>query len=211
MHNIKIQQLAQTDFAETCALMQAFTAGRKEETPDELWVTEHQPVYSLGLNRKNTALPLRHDIPVVHCDRGGKITYHGPGQLIIYGLLDLSRYGFTIRDWVTVLEQSVISLLAEYGVEAVAKKSAPGVYVDGAKIASLGLRMKRNYCYHGLSLNVAMDLTPFDAIDPCGYANLPITQMRDLGIEVTMSEVSARLLVIIRQQIAASFRRKSNA
>ncbi len=173
--------------------MQKFTASRTSATPDELWVTSHPPVYSLGLNRKQVKPPLRQDIPLVHCDRGGKITYHGPGQLIVYGLMDFSRYGFTIRDWVSVLEQSVVSLLRQNGLSANTDNAAPGVYVDGAKIASLGLRMKKHYCYHGLSINVDMDLSPFQAIDPCGYAGLPVTQCKDLGIDLNMAAVAERL------------------
>lgn len=200
MTEIRIRQLGETDFEDVCQQMQQFTLNRRPETPDELWVTSHQPVYSLGLNRKQVNPPLREDIPLVHCDRGGKITYHGPGQLIVYGLIDLSRYGFNIRDWVSVLEQSVVSLLMAYGLSASTDKHAPGVYVDGAKIASLGLRMKKHYCYHGLSVNVDMDLSPFQAIDPCGYAGLPVTQCKDLGIDLNMTQVAEVLLSAIQSQ-----------
>jgi len=198
---IAIKTLGETDFAQVCAQMQDFTAQREASTVDQLWLTTHPPVYSLGLNRKSVALPLRDDIPLVECDRGGKITYHGPGQLIIYGLIDLSRYGFSIRDWVSCLEQSVIDLLNSHGIEASAKKSAPGVYVGGAKIASLGLRMKKHYCYHGLSLNVDMDLSPFDAIDPCGYANQPVTQLADLGIQMPMTTIADALVSRLTQTL----------
>lgn len=192
--SICVKNLGVTDFAQVCHDMQAFTANRDDTTQDEIWITQHPPVYSLGLNRKNTRLPWREDIPVINCDRGGKITYHGPGQLIMYVLLDLTRYQLTIRQLVTMLEHAVIELLAEHGVTSEAKKDAPGVYVKEAKIASLGLRMKKNYCYHGLSLNVDMDLTPFDSIDPCGYQGLAVTQMRDLGIVDSIQSVSDRLI-----------------
>ena len=165
-----LRHLGLTDFEMTWHEMQRFTAKRTIDTPDELWVTEHSPVYTLGLNRKTVRLPIRNDIPLVNTDRGGKITYHGPGQLIIYVLLDLKRHNLSIRKLVSLLENAVIELLADYGQLAAAKTDAPGVYVQDAKIASLGLRIKHNCCYHGLSLNVNMDLKPFEAIDPCGYA-----------------------------------------
>lgn len=202
MTAICIKQLGQTDFATCCEQMQQFTASRTPKTPDEIWVTEHPPVYSLGLNRKNVKPPLRDDIPVVACDRGGKITYHGPGQLIIYGLMDFSRYGLTIRDWVSILEGSVVVLLEQQGIEATTDQSAPGVYVKGAKIASLGLRMKKHFCYHGLSVNVGMDLSPFQAIDPCGYANLPVTQLEDLALDLTMATVADQLTAYIQAECA---------
>lgn len=203
MAAIQIQQLGETDFAETCQRMQQFTASRSAQTADEFWITTHPAVYSLGLNRKSVKPPLRDDIPVVACDRGGKITYHGPGQLILYGLMDFSRYGLTIRDWVSLLEGSVVALLKQHGMHATTDNSAPGVYVDGAKIASLGLRMKKHYCYHGLSLNIDMDLSPFQAIDPCGYANLPVTQLKDLGINLTMDEVAEQLVTYLQAQCAS--------
>ncbi|MDD2832509.1 MAG: lipoyl(octanoyl) transferase LipB [Methylotenera sp.] len=200
--SILIKHLGVTDFENICQAMQQFTAARTSNTPDEIWVTEHLPVYSLGLNRKNATPPARHDIPLVHTDRGGKITYHGPGQIVIYTLLDLSRYQLNIRNLVSLLEATVIELLADFQVTASAKKDAPGVYVSlqntpadtEAKIASLGLRVKNNTCYHGLSLNVDMDLSPFNAIDPCGYAGLTMTQTKDLGISAS-TQVMADLLL----------------
>ena len=174
--------------------MQEFTAARTANTADELWITEHQAVYTLGLNRKNVRLPANNDIPVVLTDRGGKITYHGPGQVIIYTLLDLKRNKLDIRSLVSLLENTVIKLLASYQLKAAARADAPGVYVDGAKIAALGLRIKNNYCYHGLSFNVNMDLTPFKAIDPCGYVGLEVTQTNDLGIEANMEQIGESLL-----------------
>lgn len=194
-----VRHLGLTDFESTCQAMQHFTAERTNGTPDELWLTEHTPVYTLGLNRKQVRLPARDDIPVINTDRGGKITYHGPGQIIIYALLDLSRNKLNIRSLVSLLENAVIELLADEGVIATAKKDAPGVYVTGkdgqsAKVASLGLRIKNNCCYHGLSLNVDMDLTPFEAIDPCGYAGLKITQTKSLGIAPNAQHMSKLLL-----------------
>jgi lipoyl(octanoyl) transferase len=191
--------------------MQSFNANRIADTPDELWLTEHQPVYSLGLNRRQVRLPQRDDIPTVLTDRGGKITYHGPGQIVVYILADLQRRHLNIRTLVSLLENTVIELLAEHGVDAVAKKDAPGVYVqlnDGqeAKIASLGLRVKNNCCYHGLSLNVDMDLSPFAAIDPCGYAGLKITQTKDLGIAADIQTLNEQLL----QKLNANFEQLQN-
>lgn len=196
-----IRHLGQTDFLETCDAMQSFTAARDANTPDEIWMTEHPPVYSLGLNRKQIRMPSREDIPVVHCDRGGKMTYHGPGQIIMYVLLDMRRYGLNIRQLVTCMENAVIGVLKQHGIVAIAKKNAPGVYVHDAKIAALGLRMKKHYCYHGLSVNLNMDLLPFSAIDPCGYAGLAVTQMHDLGITETFQTVSNQLLASFESQL----------
>ncbi|NOS95813.1 MAG: lipoyl(octanoyl) transferase LipB [Methylotenera sp.] len=182
-----IRRLGVTEFEAISLAMQTFTAARTGSTPDEVWLTEHPPIYTLGLNRKNVRQPARDDIAVINTDRGGKITYHGPGQVVIYVLLDLTRRKLNIRSLVSLLENTVIELLADYGVSATSQKDAPGVYVQLkdtqiAKIASLGLRIKNNCCYHGLSLNVEMDLTPFEAIDPCGYAGLKVMQTKDLGI-----------------------------
>jgi lipoyl(octanoyl) transferase len=194
-----VRHLGLTDFEATFQAMQLFTAKRNNNTPDELWLTEHSPVYTLGLNRKQVRLPTRDDIPVINTDRGGKITYHGPGQIIVYVLLDLTRYKLNIRSLVSLLENAVIELLAKEGVIAVAKKDAPGVYVAdkdelSSKIASLGLRIKNNCCYHGLSLNIDMDLTPFQAIDPCGYAGLKVTQTKSLGIQTSTQHMGELLL-----------------
>jgi lipoyl(octanoyl) transferase len=199
---ILTRHLALTDFEPTWHAMQEFTAERSSNTLDELWITEHRPVYTLGLNRKNVRLPIRDDIPLVMTDRGGKITYHGPGQLVIYVLLDLKRRNINIRKLVSVLENSVIELLASYSITAVAKSNAPGVYVDQAKIASLGLRIKNNYCYHGLSLNIDMDLTPFEAIDPCGYAGLKVTQTKNVGITADLQSMSEILVKILIKNLA---------
>ena len=196
---LTVRRLGITEFETTCQAMQRYTSERNSDAPDEIWLTEHPPVYTLGLNRKQVRLPLRNDIPVINTDRGGKITYHGPGQVIIYILFDLARRKLNIRSLVSMLEESVIELLADYNIGAVAKKDAPGVYVDidggqTAKIASLGLRVKNNCCYHGLSLNVEMDLSPFEAIDPCGYAGLKVTQTKDLGVEADTQTLGELLL-----------------
>ncbi|MES2181076.1 MAG: lipoyl(octanoyl) transferase LipB [Pseudomonadota bacterium] len=206
-HPLIVKHLGTTDFAETWQAMQHFTATRSASTPDELWVTEHLPVYTLGLNRKHVRLPSREDIPLLLTDRGGKITYHGPGQVIIYLLLDLKRNNLNIRTLVSMLEDAVIALLADYGVVATAKAEAPGVYVldanqQDAKVAALGLRIKNNCCYHGLSLNVNMDLTPFDAIDPCGYVDLKVTQTKNLGITADVQSVSELLLKKLTAHLA---------
>jgi lipoyl(octanoyl) transferase len=186
-------QLGLTDYASTLAAMQAFTATRNTQTLDEIWLTEHPAVYTLGLNRKNVRLP-NNSIPVVMVDRGGKITCYGPGQMVIYLLIDLKRRNINVRQFVNIIENSIIELLAQLNVVAVAKADAPGVYVNHKKIASLGLRLKNNYCYHGLSLNVDMDLTPFSAIDPCGYAGLEVTQTKDLGIKINAAQMGELLL-----------------
>ena len=158
-----VKKLDCSDYQTTLAAMQAFTANRTALTPDELWLTEHQSIYTLGLSRINSRLP-SNDIPLVLVDRGGKMTYHGIGQVVIYLLLDLKRRNLTVRQLVNKIESSIIESLAQHGVTAIASANAPGVYVDGKKIASLGLRLKNNCCYHGLSLNVDMDLAPFSAI-----------------------------------------------
>lgn len=189
-----VKQLGETDYLSTLRAMQAFTANRDATTPDEIWLTEHAAVYTLGLNKKDLSPPLREDIPLVESDRGGKITYHGPGQIIVYLLLDLKRRGLKVRQLVSLLEGAVIKLLAEYDIQAEARSDAPGVYVDGRKVASLGLRLKNGCCYHGLSLNVDMDLSPFLAIDPCGYKGLEVTQLRDLGVLETSAVLSQKLL-----------------
>lgn len=196
-----IRQLGLTDFETTWHAMQKFTAERTETTSDELWLTEHPAVYTLGLNRKNVRLPIREDIALVHTDRGGKITYHGLGQLIIYVLFDLKRNNLNIRKLVSLLENAVIELLDSFGKKAVAKTDAPGVYVEEAKIASLGLRIKNNCCYHGLSLNINMDLSPFEAIDPCGYVGLKVTQTKELGIKANFETISELLLNILMKNL----------
>jgi len=170
--------------------MQQFTATRATDTADEIWITEHPPVYTLGLNGKPEHLLGLTDIPVVSSDRGGQITYHGPGQLVVYLLADLKRLNLGPRQLVTILENAVIGTLRLYGIKAQAKANAPGVYVDGKKIASLGLRIKGGCCYHGLSLNNNLDLTPFQNINPCGHAGLEITKLAASGVDVQTQELA---------------------
>ena len=195
------RKLGLTDYQNTLAAMQAFTENRTSDTPDELWLTEHDRIYTLGLNRKNIRLP-NNSIPVVNVDRGGKITYHGPGQVVIYLLIDLTRSKRNVRQLVDIIESSIIALLAQYSVVSNTKKDAPGVYIDHKKIASVGLRLKRDCCYHGLSLNVDMDLKPFKAIDPCGYAGLEMTQTKDLNIHESPQTMGEALLNILKNRLS---------
>jgi lipoyl(octanoyl) transferase len=190
---LEIRRLGRAEYAPTWRAMQAFTAERDAATPDELWLLEHPPVFTLGLNAKPEHLLDPGDIPVVQIDRGGQVTYHGPGQLVVYVLLDIARRGLGVQRLVQLMEQAVIDLLAEHGVRAEARRDAPGVYVDGAKLAALGLRVKRGRTYHGLALNVAMDLAPFGRINPCGYPGMQVTQLHDLGISLDLDVVSDRL------------------
>ena len=198
-----VRSLGLTDYEPTWRAMQAFTAQRGAGTPDEIWVTEHAPVYTLGVAGRAAHLPRnRDDIPVVRIDRGGQITYHGPGQAVAYVLLDMKRRGLTVRPLVRLLEHGVIDLLSQYGVSAEARADAPGVYVGAAKIAALGLRISRGCCYHGIALNVAMDLSPFHAIDPCGYPGLAVTQLRDLGVDDGVGQVGERLARVLAEALS---------
>ena len=166
------------DYAELLAKMQSFTQSRQPDTEDEFWVLSHRPVFTQGLNGQPQHVLDPGDIPVVRTDRGGQVTYHGHGQLVVYTLVDLKRAGVGVRAWVTALEQVVIDYLTEFGVRAERLPGAPGVYVAGAKIAALGLKVRQGRCYHGLSLNLDVDLAPFARINPCGMANLPVTDLR---------------------------------
>ena len=170
-----------TDYAASLTGMRDFTASRGPETPDELWLLQHPPVYTLGLNTNPAHVLGAGTIPVVQTDRGGQVTYHGPGQLVAYLLLDLQRAGLGIRQVVCALEDAVISLAAAQGITATARREAPGVYVAGAKLASVGLRVRRGCTYHGLALNVTVDLAPFAGINPCGYPGLAVTSLALLG------------------------------
>jgi len=171
------------DYLPTLLAMRDFTARRTAATPDELWLLQHPPVYTLGVAARPRHLPrVDNGIPLLKTDRGGQITYHGPGQPVIYLLLDMQRRALTVRPLVRLMENAVIDLLAHYGIAACGSADAPGVYVGKAKIAALGLRIRNGCCYHGVALNVDMDLNPFKAIDPCGYPGLDVTQLRDLGI-----------------------------
>ena len=181
--------------------MRSFVAHRGPETPDECWFLEHPSVFTLGQAGKQEHILDPHDIPVVQTCRGGQVTYHGPGQLIVYTLIDLNRHHLGVKQWVSQLEQAIIQLLASYGVEGQTRCKAPGVYVGEAKIASLGLRVRKGYCYHGLSLNVRMDLEPFQHINPCGYQGLQMAQLSDFVPEVTRIEVQTRLEDILRETL----------
>ena len=191
--SLRVRELGCQDYTSVWRAMQAFTDTRNADGDDELWLVEHPPVYTLGLNGKPEHVLDPGDIPVVQVDRGGQVTYHGPGQLVAYTLLDLRRLGWGPRQLVTALEQGVIDLLESYGIKATGRREAPGVYVGGAKIAALGLRVRRGCCYHGLSFNVAMDLEPFGRINPCGYPGMAVTQLADL-VAVEEREGLARRL-----------------
>ncbi|MGE5318842.1 MAG: lipoyl(octanoyl) transferase LipB [Hyphomicrobiaceae bacterium] len=183
-----VRYLGRVAYEPTWQAMQDFTARRTADTADEIWLLEHPPVYTQGQAGKPEHLLGTPDIPVVQIDRGGQITYHGPGQVVAYVLVDLRRRGYGIRELVTRMEQAVIDLLAAHGVPAARLPGAPGVYVGGAKIAALGLRVRHGCTYHGLALNVDMDLGPFAAINPCGYAGMRVTQCRDLGVKLSLAE-----------------------
>ena len=190
-----VRHLGTAPYEATWHRMRDFTMARIAETADELWQVEHPPVYTLGVAAKPEHLPRTNNgIPVVKTDRGGQITYHGPGQVVIYTLLDLRRRNLGVRALVRKLEQAVIELLKAYRIEAKGREDAPGVYVAGAKVAALGLRIRNGCCYHGLSLNVDMDLSPFDAINPCGYPGLAVTQLRELGVPDSPDAVANKLL-----------------
>jgi len=177
---LRVRVLGRRDYVSVWRAMQAFTENRDIDSGDELWLVEHPPVYTLGLNGKPEHVLDPGAIPVIVVDRGGQVTYHGPGQIVVYALLDLRRLGWGPRQLVMALEQAVIDLLAEHGISAVGRREAPGVYVNEAKIAAVGLRVRRGCCYHGLSFNVAMDLEPFSRINPCGYPGMAVTQLTDL-------------------------------
>jgi lipoyl(octanoyl) transferase len=192
--SLVLRQLGQVEYEPTWRAMQTFTTQRTADTPDELWLCEHPPVFTQGLAGKPEHLLHDIGVPVVKIDRGGQITYHGPGQIVCYLLLDLKRRGLTIKGLVNRMEQAVIDLLAEYDVTAERRAGAPGVYVGGAKIAALGLKVKNGCCYHGLALNVAMNLAPFAAINPCGYAGLAVTQLTAFSPDADIETVGARLI-----------------
>jgi lipoyl(octanoyl) transferase len=189
---IVIKRLGRVEYGPTLQAMRRFTLERSESTADELWLLEHPPVYTLGQGA--TPVVVANGIPVVAADRGGEITYHGPGQIVLYTLVDLARRGLKVKPFVRLLEQTVIDLV---GRRAERREGAPGVYVDGAKIAALGIRVARGRAYHGLALNVDMDLSPFSAIDPCGYPGLPVTQTRSIGIAGTSTELGERLAQLL--------------
>lgn len=190
---LQVRYLGRSDYDSTWQQMKDFTDQRDADTVDELWITEHDPVFTQGLNGKPEHLLDTGDIPVIQIDRGGQVTYHGPGQLVIYCLLNIVRLGIGVRALVTHIENSIIALLDDYGLESAARADAPGVYIGDAKIAALGLRIRKGCCYHGLSLNLDMDLTPFSRINPCGFENLPVTQMSDFGINLDLQQAGREL------------------
>ena len=198
----RIRRLGLAEYQPTYAAMREFTGARRDDTADEIWLLQHPPVYTAGLACRAQHLPRRADIALEHIDRGGQITYHGPGQVVMYTLLDLARRELKIKAYVGLLEQALVDTLAHYGIAAQRKVGAPGVYVDEAKIAALGLRVRSHGCYHGVALNVDMDLAPFLAIDPCGHPGLAVTQTRDLGIGADAAELGERLAAELMRLLA---------
>lgn len=201
-----IKYLGPSDYQKTWADMKQFTDQRDADTADELWITEHAPVFTQGLNGKPEHILKSSNIPVVQIDRGGQVTYHGPGQLVLYCLLNIQRLGFGVRALVNAIEMSIVELLARYDIDAFARRDAPGVYVNQvssgqmAKIAALGLRIRKGCCYHGLSLNIDMDLTPFSLINPCGFEGLAVTQVADLNASITLDQAGRELAAILIEQ-----------
>ncbi|MDH4095353.1 MAG: lipoyl(octanoyl) transferase LipB [Betaproteobacteria bacterium] len=198
----RVQALGVADYAAVAARMRAFTEQRLADTPDELWVVEHPPVYTLGQGADEKFGPrVANGIPVVRSERGGEITYHGPGQAVVYTLVDLQRRGIKVKEFVRLLEQGVIDLLGAFGVAANRRPGAPGVYVGEAKIAALGIRVTRGRAWHGVALNVDMDLSPFRAIDPCGYPGLEVTQAKDLGIRSSAQDLGLQLARLLEARL----------
>jgi len=196
-----VRDLGLVEFEPICEAMRKFTAERTPDTQDELWLLEHPAVFTMGLNGKDEHVLNTHDIPLVNTDRGGQVTYHGPGQLIAYTLVDLKRNKVGVREMVTRLENSLIAIMAAQGIAAESRADAPGVYVDGRKIGALGLRVKRGACYHGLSFNIDMDLTPFSYINPCGYQGLEVIDLKSLGCELTMEQAKQYFVSEFKQQM----------
>ncbi|NOT84106.1 MAG: lipoyl(octanoyl) transferase LipB [Methylococcaceae bacterium] len=199
---VYIRNLGQQDYLDTWQAMQAYTQARNDQSPDQLWIVEHPPVYTLGLNAKREHLLNIKDIPVVQSDRGGQVTYHGPGQLVVYTLLDIQRLHLNVRELVSLLETAMLTALAQYGLGAIAKPEAPGVYIAEKKIGSIGLRIKQGRCYHGLSLNNAMDLSPFQRINTCGFRDLEVTQLADLGVHIQTHELAIPILHAITEKLS---------
>lgn len=199
-----VRRLGLVDYEPTWQRMQAFTLARTAGTEDELWLVQHPPVFTQGQSGKPEHLLRDAGIPVVQIDRGGQITYHGPGQIVVYLLLDLRRRDLKVRELVRRMEQAIIDLLAQYDIHGERREGAPGVYVQGAKIAALGLRVKNGCTYHGLALNVDMDLSPFAAINPCGYAGMAVTQMKDLCGATDLMTIGARLIEQLEAQLQST-------
>jgi lipoyl(octanoyl) transferase len=202
MSELVVRELGRQVYEPVWRAMQEFTNTRTESTPDEIWFCDHDSVFTLGLNTKPEHLLAPGDIPVIQIDRGGQVTYHGPGQLMIYPLIDLRRAGLGVRDLVTALEQSVVDLAADYGVEAASRCDAPGVYIDGVKLASVGLRIRRGSSFHGMALNVDVDLEPFSRINPCGFKDLQLTDLARLGADNDLAAVRDKLLPHLLRHLA---------
>ena len=200
---MKTRYLGLADYHETWTAMRAFTDTRTDEDADEIWVCEHPPVYTLGQAGRKEHILNTADIPVVQSDRGGQVTYHGPGQVVVYTLVNLRRSDLGVREMVVRLENSVIGCLAEHGIEATGRRDAPGVYVDEAKIAALGLRVRRGCTYHGLAMNIDADLAPFGGIDPCGYRGMAVTSTQLLGIRVPREQLIEQLVSHVHAQLFA--------
>jgi lipoyl(octanoyl) transferase len=201
---VHVRDLGLTDYEPVWRAMQAFTDARDATTADEIWFTEHRPVFTLGVNAAREHLLAPGDIPVIQVDRGGQVTYHGPGQLMVYPLFDIRRAGLGVRALVTALEQSVVDLAAGFGIEAASRRDAPGVYVEGTKLASVGLRIRRGSSFHGMALNVDLDLEPFSRINPCGYANLQVTDLARLGTGLDLAGARDLLLEQLLRQLHVS-------
>jgi lipoyl(octanoyl) transferase len=197
----EILWLGRLDYEPTWRAMQRYTQERGPDTPDQIWLLEHEPVFTLGMNGDASHVLLPGDIPVVRIDRGGQVTYHGPGQLVVYPLIDMRRAALSVRDLLNALERSVIEYAARFGVDAQCRIGAPGVYVDDRKLASVGLRIRRGGSYHGLSLNIRMDLEPFSRINPCGYAGLEMTQLYDLGGPGEVAAVAAEFGLLLAAKL----------
>jgi len=206
---VVVRRLPRSDYQDTWRKMREFTRARTPGTADEIWLLEHPAVFTLGQAGKHEHLLAPGDIPVIDTDRGGQVTYHGPGQLVMYTLIDLKRAQLGIRQLVGLLEKSVVSILSSYGVQSVPRPDAPGVYVDGAKIAALGLRVSRGRSYHGLALNVDLDLEPFNRINPCGFQNLEVTSMSRLGVETTTDVIGSELAEMFVDLLAAADNNKA--
>jgi len=198
-----VRFLGQVDYETTWLAMKQFTDQRTPQTRDEIWLLQHPPTYTQGQAGKPEHLLNARQIPVVQIDRGGQITYHGPGQIVAYLLLDLRRWKINVRQLVRLMEQSVINILADYNIVASGRVDAPGVYVGDAKIAALGLKIKHSCCYHGLSFNIDMDLTPYDFINPCGYTGLRVTQLKDFGVDATPNQIEQSLAKQLLELLAA--------
>jgi len=196
-----LKDLGLVDYQATCDAMRTFTAQRDKFTQDELWLVEHSPIFTQGLNGKDEHVLDSGSIPVIRTDRGGQVTYHGPGQLIAYTLFDLKRLNIGVREMVSRIENSIITMLNDIGIKANARADAPGVYVDERKIAALGLRVKQGACYHGLSINIAMDLAPFSFINPCGYKGMEVIDLKSLGYDMTMSQAKQQFILAFKTQM----------